>query len=143
MATVKKKDIISQVMVQAKRGIKVYRGTRRNKGEFISDPGDFGRGIYYSTSKSIAKCYGQVEESIIRFKNPFVMNYNEAYECVAEQWDTLHGSNKKRIRNAEQLTFDMLIAGYDGFVAVGVGMFDKKGIILEVVDYRSYKGMVS
>jgi len=120
------------VGIPAKRGTVGYN----RSGLFKSDPGDFGRGIYYTTAYSQAlHGYGggdpeKVTQTIIKFKNPIVLTGDEAYEMAieyetlrqnlpedlvkwplgkAKQWvkDNPFGI-ENRIKNAERLTMDML-----------------------------------
>lgn len=126
------------------RGIPVRRGIKRKRINlpFASDPGDFGRGIYYTTNYHNAKAYGPVEKSILKLQNPIVLSVEEAYQ-LADKYHTVHlpNDNVKRttqemlaqlVTNAETMTRAMISQGYDGLVAIHRGR-------LEIVDYRPYK----
>ena len=142
---------ITTVGISVKRGQKDFL-----KHPFSSDPGDFGRGIYYDTNYQRAKTYGNVEISVIKLKNPIVLTDEEAYN-LSDKFRTVRLSNddyekigkeigfgpKKRIerlnaqtqqllKNAQAMTDFLLSQGYDGLVSI-----HKNG--LEVVDYRPYQ----
>jgi len=116
----------------------VYRGVRPKLPgkEYASDPGDFGRGIYYTTNKSMARAYGidkKIETIKLELKNPLQLTEEEAYD-LAEKYNTLgHGVDEAtRIKNAERMTKDLLAQGYDGIIST-----DKRGF-KEIVDFRPY-----
>ena len=127
-------------------GIPVRRGIRKIfwSREYISDPGDFGRGVYYDTNYHRAKTYGEVTKSILKLTNPIVLSSSEAYE-IAEKFQTvrLHDSwymqndsqdsMKARLNNAQKMTEFLLNQGYDGLAAVNTKMGS-----IEIVDYRPY-----
>lgn len=136
-------------------GMPVNRGVRpiRSERGYATDPGDFGRGIYYDTSFHRAKSYGKVATSILKLKNPLVLTAKEAY-ALAEWFhtvklddDVIHRlatqarSEGKRpedtireelVRNAKAMTDWMLSSGHDGLAAIG------SGGSIEIVDYRPY-----
>lgn len=135
-------------------GLQVYRGTRKTTKPFASDPGDFGRGIYYATRFHVAKHYGVVTKSVIKLSNPLILTVAEAYRLAdfyqtvrlpdeewRELWVTLrqigrghflNAIQERQLQNAERFTRDMLAKGHDGLVVI-----HKHGY-LEVVDYRPY-----
>lgn len=124
----------------------------RHNRPYSTDPGDFGRGIYYDTSYHRAASYGRdVEKIILKFKNPLVVTADEAYklsdkfETVRlsdEKWDKLAGVGVERkhdmiseqlLKNAEAMTKNMLSNGNDGLIVIHI-----RGN-LEMVDYRPYE----
>ena len=128
-------------------GIPVRRGTRplRVNKPYASDPGDFGRGIYYSTNWYHARSYAtrdeDVAKSIIKFNNPLVLSDEEAYN-LADKFGTINLPDEdwklpyeqrihKLLANAENMTRYMLKLGHDGLISV-------KKRTLEIVDYRPY-----
>ena len=127
-------------------GIPVRRGIRKAfwSREYISDPGDFGRGIYYDTNYYRAKNYGEVTKGILKLTNPIVLSSSEAYE-IAEKFQTvrLHDdwytqnnsqdSMQARLINAQRMTEFLLNQGYDGLASVNTKMGS-----IEIVDYRPY-----
>jgi hypothetical protein len=127
-------------------GIPVRRGIRKIfwEREYISDPGDFGRGIYYDTNYHRAKAYGEVTKSILKLTNPIVLSSSEAYE-IAEKFQTvrLHDdwytqnnsqdSMQARLINAQRMTEFLLNQGHDGLASVNIKMGS-----IEIVDYRPY-----
>ena len=118
-------------------GVKVWRGEgERYVREFASDPGDFGRGIYWTTSHARARAYGgkKTVPNVIKFKNPLVLPVNEAYDIAGRFGTIQEHSEEKRIKNSEAMTHHLLSLGYDGLVSVS-----EMGDELEVVDFRPYK----
>jgi hypothetical protein len=127
-------------------GIPVRRGFRKIfcERDYISDPGDFGRGIYYDTNYYRAKTYGEVTKSILKLTNPVVLSNGEAYE-IAEEFQTVRlndnwyeqnnfeDSMKARLSNARRMTEFFLNQGYDGLASVNIAMGS-----IEIVDYRPY-----
>lgn len=76
---------------EARNGLLVYRGIRERRADqpFASDPGDFGRGVYYTTSLSRAKAYSKtVESKTIRFDNPLLLLVEQAYQ-LADSYQTV------------------------------------------------------
>jgi hypothetical protein len=117
---------------RAKTGLKVWRGQRDDHRP--ADPGDFGAGQYYSTSRLRAKSYGQPRQTTLVFNNALVVNVQDAYD-LAEHYGTIHGSTEQRLAAAQQMTHDIRAQGYDGFIAVN----DQRRVAgqteLEVVRY--------
>jgi hypothetical protein len=127
-------------------GISVRRGIHKTfwEREYISDPGDFGRGIYYDTNYHRAKTYGEVTKSVLKLTNPIVLSSSEAYE-IAEKFQTVRlnddwytknnsqDSMRARLSNAKKMTEFLLNQGYDGLAAVNIKMGS-----IEIVDYRPY-----
>ena len=117
--------------------ILLHRGERTNKPgcEFASDPGDFGRGIYWTTTKVRAFQYGEVRTEKVRFESPAVMSLEDAYR-LCDQFNCIgHGvSQEQRLLNCEALTKFMLAKGYDSLIAI-----DSRSDSLEIVDYRPYR----
>ena len=128
-------------------GIPVRRGEIGEIGPrgFRTDPGDFGRGVYYTTNFSQAKmAYAggreeNVQKSRIRFRNPLVLTGEEAYK-LADEFETVllkgghlavQDRHEALLVNAGRLTRVMLEKGHDGLVVI-------MGSRLEIVDYRPY-----
>lgn len=126
-------------------GIIVYRGIRpKYEKVFASDPGDFGRGVYWTTSKARAKSYSSnIITARIVFNNPLILTVNEAYD-LADHYNTINEIDiDKRIKNAEIFTRDMLSFGFDGLISIRLTRKHKYKEMsfhseLEIVDYRSY-----
>lgn len=120
-----------------KLGKQLWRGEAAVKKDkpFASDPGDFGRGVYYSTSGVRARCYGSVcKQHEVTLKKPLVLTMDEAYE-LADHYETVSlkkssverivaagGKNQEiqqqRLVNAGRMSEHLMAAGYDGLVAV-------------------------
>ena len=131
------------------RGIKEFRKNL----PYSNDPGDFGRGIYYTTSKARAKAYGKTFSTVIKFNNPLVLSVNQAYD-LADNYGTIANmrNGKEALNGAETMTKTMLSKGYDGLIAINRNLLMKKDSEgyyfrshisdfgeLEIVDYRPYK----
>lgn len=131
-------------------GIFVYRGERPRNGKvYSSDPGDLGRGIYYTTSWHRARSYATsdalVKKSLVRFCNPLILTIAQAYD-LSDQFHTVRlpddelerirlpaARDAKLIENAERLTQHLLSQGHDGLISID------RNHQLEVVDYRPYR----
>jgi len=137
------------------------QGEGKSNRPYSSDPGDFGRGIYYDTSYHRAASYGRdVEKIVLKFKNPLVVTAKEAYKLsdkfgtvrlTDDKWEELArslgliGPNKRQgprihdvvvkelLKNAENMTKTMLRNGHDGLIVIHI-----RGN-LEMVDYRPYE----
>jgi hypothetical protein len=118
------------VAERIKTGLKVWRGERTEHRP--ADPGDFGAGQYYSTSRLRARSYGTVRGVLLTFRNPFVIDVHAAYD-LAEQYGTIHGSTEQRLAAARQMTADIRAKGYDGFIAVNPDFRGRTE--LEIVKY--------
>jgi hypothetical protein len=134
-------------------GIPVRRGTRPLWAGKVyrTDVGDFGRGIYYSSNYFVAKQYGAIEKTSIKFTNPLVLTSDEAY-ALANEYQTVVLSDEKtkelfkvvgreklkdaasaqKLQNSQRLTDDMIKKGHDGLIVINKGR-------LEIVDYRPYR----
>lgn len=150
-------ETTARIQAKAKKGIPVSRGIRPALASrpFVSDPGDLGRGIYYTTNYHRARCYGEVQKSVIVFSNPLVLSVDDAY-ALADKYQTVRiepdmalveqlkqqgkrwadYEQEQRLRNAEKMTQDLLAQGFDGLISVSTG----RRVELEIVDYRPYKG---
>ena len=95
--------------------LKVYRGVNPNQSK-PTDPGDLGKGTYYTTSLATARSYGIPLQGELHLQNPKVINAIEAAELV-EKYGTVNGYH--RMRGALALTRDMKAAGYDSLVVSG------------------------
>jgi len=120
-------------------GIKVYRGVHPH--HCSADSGDFGRGIYYTTSKAMARAYGEVKIFYVAFNNPLILSVEQAYKLGADIFNTI-GNNpyvdkKIRIKNCERLTKYLLRHGYDCLVCIHKRKISNYSS-LEIVDYRPY-----
>ena len=141
-------------------GIMAYRGEtegrlRRGK-SYSSDPGDLGRGVYYTVTKARAKTYGKVRRTRLIFDNPVVLSMSDAYELagtygtvqppedIQEQIIEMKMQDPSidvpamiealRMKAATEMTMDLLELGHDGLIAVQIGRARE----IEIVDYRTY-----
>jgi hypothetical protein len=70
-------------------GLPVFRG--KQDGRAPSDPGDFGQGTYYSTSKARAANYGALKPFTIVLTKPLLLTVEEAYTQIADRYGTISG----------------------------------------------------
>lgn len=97
-------------------GIPAWRGTTPHRGP--ADPGDFGYGPYYTTSKSRAQAYGRdPQKQLLKFKNPLVVDVEQAYD-LADWYKTIHGTHNQRLMGSRQLTQDVRLLGHDAIISV-------------------------
>jgi hypothetical protein len=107
--------------------IKAYRGEK----SYASDPGDFGRGQYWSTSKAVAKCYGVMRSKILYLNRPILMTVKEAYDLAGE-FGTITGDpdqphigsgpfDKRQTASGAMSDF-MLSIGYDSMIVEHPGL---------------------
>jgi 8-oxo-dGTP pyrophosphatase MutT (NUDIX family) len=115
---------------------KLYRGQREmqmNRG-YASDPGDFGRGVYWTSDIHRAKAYGKLITQVVKLSNPIYLTVEQAYDLGEQDYGNLvRGETADRLKKAEAMTLDLLAKGYDGLVAKHPDGH------LEVVDYRPYR----
>jgi hypothetical protein len=134
-------DKIKKIIEHLRKGMKLYRGVS----ERMSDPGDFGRGIYYSTSMAEAKQYGKLTEHALKLNNPLVLTVEDAY-LLADRFGTISGKPGKpvgivaggtiadRMAAAQNMTDDIIANGYDGVVVI----HNKPSRSLEIVDFSPF-----
>jgi hypothetical protein len=112
-----------------KTSIVAYRGIRGGG----SDPGDFGRGIYWSTVKERAECYAQdglLHEELF-FSNPLIISCGKAYDMGIAYGTVGPKVNDDHRMLAAHTTLWLLLLGYDG-------LFSVRDDETEIVDYRPY-----
>jgi SPP1 gp7 family putative phage head morphogenesis protein len=130
---------VSRVRKSLQSGKVMYRGQRpKIEGrEYSSDPGDFGRGVYYSTSAVRAKQYGAISKTIVVLHNPLILTDRQAYD-LSDQYKTVRLPEseieaiakstprgqihqaivKRQLDNAQRMRDDLVAKGYDGLVSV-------------------------
>lgn len=116
-------------------GMPVFRAvnTAVNR-PYATDPGDFGRGIYWTTSEARAKSYGKtIERRVLVLANPKVLMVSEAYD-LATEYGTVgpNLSTEVRLKNSQRLTNDLVSQGYDSLVSINESMNE-----IEIVIFRS------
>lgn len=98
--------------------------------ERVSDPGDFGWGIYFTGIHSRAKAHGGVNvlEADVLFDNPLKFwSVSSAYkwreDLIRKYGDTIHGVGntaeekyKSRVKSAKKWREELLGLGYDGII---------------------------
>jgi pterin-4a-carbinolamine dehydratase/GNAT superfamily N-acetyltransferase len=98
-------------------GVVVYRGVKP-AGSAPADPGDFGRGTYFSSKAYRAQTYGRLTSEKLTLQNPLVLSAHEAYDKLTNLHDTIHGKNRET--NAKLVTQKLQARGYDGLAIVNV-----------------------
>ncbi len=120
-------------------GKRLHRGERPKRVDqvFASDPGDFGRGLYYTTSQARARQYGPVLTKIIKLQNPLILSDAEAYQ-LSEEYETVKLNERtiieifdrvdrelmqravtaKLLENAQKMTDALKSQGFDGLVSI-------------------------
>lgn len=99
--------------------MELYRGERekQNNKEYAHDPGDFGRGIYYTSNIHQARAYGEVSKVPVRLDNPLRLTAEQAYDLGERDYGNLvQGTSEERMEKAVAMTSDLLAKGYDGLV---------------------------
>lgn len=110
---VKKGDFRRLIITGKPLAVTVYRGISGTP----ADPGDLGRGTYYTSDPSYAKQYGRLTSDKIKLRNPLVLKGNDALKLISEYKTVEEQVLKKREKNSARLTFELLKKGYDGIVA--------------------------
>jgi hypothetical protein len=107
-------------------GLPVFRG--KQDGRAPSDPGDFGQGTYYSTSKARAANYGALKPFTIVLTKPLLLTVEEAYTQIADRYGTISGvaghpetgagDFVPRAARAAEATSAVRSLGHDGLAAI-------------------------
>lgn len=152
-----KNSSLEKIKRRLQKGMYVWRGvnTQPKNEVYNSDPGDLGRGIYYTTSNTRACAYGVVHKYKVRFKNPLVLSVEDAYE-LADSFHTIRLTPQQevtvrlsstdpteriklrmelRLNNSHKMTEAMLEQGHDGLAAIS-HLRDE----IEIVNYKPYEG---
>lgn len=102
-------------------GMSLWRGhTEPSKSRFAHDPGDFGRGVYWTSSCARAKCYGKsLKRAVIKLQSALVLSVSDAY-ALAAKYGTVgpQFSMDQKLANASRMTEELKAQGYDGLVSV-------------------------
>jgi hypothetical protein len=106
----------------------MYRGTSSEPRhtEFASDPGDYGRGAYWSATQEHASIYGPVIIARdIYLKNALRLSPAEVRRMARESGATvMENGYEERLAAANRFTAQMKDKGYDGIVVCGYETFD-------------------
>jgi hypothetical protein len=120
-------SICPEVGTSGEFRMKMYRGTKskRRHTEFASDPGDYGRGVYWAASKVFARIYGDlIAEGDIHLKNALRLAPDEVGRLARSTGATvMQDGIDKRLSAAERFTTEMKARGYDGIVVCGYEIF--------------------
>lgn len=115
--------------------MKMFRGVpaQRRHQAFASDPGDYGRGTYWSSSEEFAQLYagddGQVHCQIIQLQNVLHMSPAEIKRHAREVYRTtrMEDGHEARLQGATKMAADMKASGFDGIVTFGYETPDSWG----------------
>lgn len=120
------------------QGLPLWRGFGK---QAPADPGDFGIGPYYSTSRERASMYGpKLRRDNLRFENPLVMHVKDVYN-LTDDFNTVRGKFADRFKASKDLGQTARLLGHDAIIAVKPkGSYSKDGLYteLEVVDLRPF-----
>jgi hypothetical protein len=105
------------------RGESVDSELKRQRG-FASDPGDYGRGEYWTDSQEFAATYGEVRTSVIQLKNALRLELKTMAQLIRDEYGMTQAwkPHEFRIAAADRFTSDMKSKGYDGIVVFGYEM---------------------
>src|SRR5262249_17339974 len=128
----------ADIRAQLQSGMTVYRSERpRVEGAlYASDPGDLGRGKYYTTEPARAQAMGGVQTTAqLQMQNPLILDMEDAYK-LADQYQTVRGTPEARLAGAQYITEALRAQGYDGLVAVRRDRKTGEVREMEIVDFR-------
>jgi len=101
----------------------MYRGIRSTKlhAEFASDPGDYGRGVYWAATREFAEIYGdEIICDEVCLSNALRLDHREVGTVARERGITrMEDGHEARLIAAEAFTNEMRALGYDGIVVEG------------------------
>lgn len=99
---------------------KMYRGVRpkRYGKDYASDPGDLGKGEYWTSNIHYARGYGKVKTRKIKLKNPLHLDSTQA-SILADRYRTVRGFPHQREAGARRMSEYLKSRGYDGLVVKG------------------------
>ena len=94
------------------RGEGVNAEAKQERG-FASDPGDYGRGEYWTDSQAFASNYGTVRKTVIELRNALRLDPNEMVRLIRDEYGMTKAwlPQRERIAAAERFTRDMLAKG--------------------------------
>ena len=78
---------LRSIRKRLRAGLIVWRGI----GHKPADPGDLGRGTYYSSKRMRAANYGQATRHSIVLLNPLILTREESYTQIADRFGTISG----------------------------------------------------
>lgn len=98
----------------------MYRGVRPKKHgkDYASDPGDLGKGEYWTSNIHYARGYGKTTKKKIRLKNPLHLTASQA-SILIDRYKTVRGHTHQREKGAAKLSAHFKSRGYDGVVVKG------------------------
>jgi hypothetical protein len=110
--------------------LKVERG-------FASDPGDYGRGEYWTDSMEFASTYGNVRRAVVELNNALRLDPKEMVRLIRDEYGITKAwlPHEQRLAAVERFTREMLANGYDGIVVYG---YELPGIWSACVFDRSF-----
>jgi hypothetical protein len=134
---------VARLRERLRAGMPVWRGLR-DPDRRPADPGDFGRGVYFTTARCRAGCYGAPFRMCLALRNPLILTCEEAYAQIADRFGTISGAAfdprggagefTPRALRAGEATSALQAAGYDGLVVINEGR-RRGGSELELVKF--------
>jgi hypothetical protein len=105
--------------------MRMWRGVKQpaehlNK-HFASDPGDYGRGEYWSNNQEFSSLYGDLIEREIYLVNALRLSSKEISTLARDIYGTtrMEHTAADRLAASERLTADIRARGHDGIVVLG------------------------
>lgn len=113
----------------------MHRGTRSVSEycheEFANDPGDYGRGEYWTDNENMAALYGSVESKLIELENVFHIPQKDVLPLI-EEYKTckIHEGCDVRLNGATKLTEMFKSKGYKAVLTVGYEDYKSLGLCI-------------
>jgi hypothetical protein len=120
-------DIYPEAGLSGEFQMTMYHGasTKGRHASFASDPGDYGRGEYWTNCPQTAEIYagvgGRVLIREIRLQNALHLSVEEILRLATQVYHTtvMENGSAARLRGSAQFTADMKSKGHDGVVVYG------------------------
>lgn len=145
-----KASIVEQLRTSC---LRVFRGIKpKGFRAFATDVGYYGRGLYYSTDRDIARFYADhddrnVVERCVSFKNPLVLGVRQARR-IAKAAGTIDAQGYPRrddaaLEASQRLTERWRRMGHDAVVVIHAKSQFRKTPPIEVLDLQPPAGLGS
>lgn len=115
--------------------MKMYRGLKKESEhlheEFASDPGDYGRGEYWTDDLEFAAGYGNVISKEIELNNVYCIPRDEVLPLIYEYETCKSGlTREQRLENTTRLTEMFKAKGYSAVLTMNYESFDVMGLCI-------------
>lgn len=125
------KDILPEIDCIGPFRMNMYRGEGNNKNSehFSTDPGDYGRGIYWTNLSEMAEVYGKVSTKLIELSRVYFVP-REKLMALIEEYRTckMHDGQDKRLQGAQKLTDYFKSLGAEAVLTFGYESTDEYGL---------------